>query len=44
MQKFPLIKDEIINKIVDDPFDKERDFFVKMCLQHVPYLRDVETN
>lgn len=31
----------MINKILESPFDEERDFFVNLCKTHVPYLAKV---
>ena len=31
LNTFPKFKEGIINKFINNPFDKERDFFVEMC-------------
>ena len=33
------IRDKLINSFVKDPFDEERDFFVSVIKELIPYLR-----
>ena len=39
---YPHIKTRIINQIINNPYDLERDFFIKKCRQHIPYFKSLD--
>ena len=43
-KKFPKIKLDLINEIISNPYDHERDDFVIMCQNNIPYLQDLQVD
>ena len=38
IQQFPYFKDNMIDKFINNPYDEDRDFFVKIVQKHISYL------
>ena len=38
LNTFHKIKKTLIKKIISNPYDEEREFFVKICKDKIPYL------
>ena len=42
MLEFPDLKDLIKKKVIDNPYDTERTYFVNKCKQNINYLKDAQ--
>ena len=42
MNNFPNVKLHLVNKIISNPYDEERDFFVQVCKDKIPYLAQMK--
>ena len=42
MKLYPEIKNVLINKILDSPFDEEREFFMDLCKKYVPWFSELD--
>jgi len=40
---FPEIKQPLVNSVLDNPYDLERDFVAKVCMQQIPYFSNLRT-
>lgn len=40
-KKFPSIKSELIDKILKDPYNQERDFFIQVCKSQIPFFSKI---
>lgn len=42
--KFPEIKEEMINEVISNPFDSEREHFLSICKNKIPFFLNLPDN
>ena len=43
IKKTPTIKKDMVQEILDNPYDHMREEFIETCRKHISYLKDVDT-